>query len=75
MGGPGRGYTGTNRCGYGGGGSRGLVVATRVARAEMGGAPPPSDKGVKMFELAELNVFIPKVRRGGATHWWFIARC
>ena len=69
------GSTGTNPCGWGGG-SRGLVVATTVARAEVGGgAPPPSEKGVKMFELAQVNVFPPEVRKGRASHCRFIAMC
>ena len=53
----GGGSTTTNPCRWGGGGCSGLGVATGVARAKQGGAPPPSEKGVKMFELAQLNVF------------------
>ena len=38
--------------------------------------PPPSENGVKKFELAQLNVFIPDVKGGGgASHWRFIAMC
>ena len=40
-----------------------------------GEAPPPSEKEVKMFELAQLNVFSPELRKGGASHWRFIAMC
>ena len=47
-------------------GCRGLVVATGVAREEEGGSPPPpSEKGVKMFQLAQLNVFAPDVKKEG----------
>ena len=42
----------------------------------MGGGDPPSEKGVKMFELAQLNLFTPEVRKGGgASHWRFIGMC
>ena len=41
-----------------------------------GGAPPPPPKrGVKMFELAQTNIFTPKRKKGGATHWRFVAHC
>ena len=73
MGGRGRGPPGQTPAG--GRGNRGLVVATGVAREEEGGSPPPpSEKGVKMFELAQLNVFTPDVKKGGG-HWRFIAHC
>ena len=50
-----------------GGGPRVVGVATGVARAEMGGDAPPSPpaKGVKMFELAQLNLLTPEVKKGG----------
>ena len=51
----------------GGGGCRGLVVAIGVAREEEG-VPTPSEKGVKMLELAQLNIFTPNVKKGGASH-------
>ena len=28
--------------------------------------PPPPEKGVKMFELAQLNLFTPEKKKGGA---------
>ena len=34
----------------------------------MGGDPPPPEKGVKMFELAQLNLFSPEKKRGGGSH-------
>ena len=37
--------------------------------------PTPPEKGVKMFELAQLNLFTPEVKRGGGSHWRFIAMC
>ena len=40
-----------------------------------GEVTPPSEKGVKMFELAQLNLFTPKVRKGGASHWQFTSMC
>ena len=36
--------------------------------------PPPSDKGVKTFELAQFNVFT-NVKNGEARHWRFISIC
>ena len=33
----------------------------------------PSEERVKIFELAQLNVFTPDVKKGGAGHWRFIA--
>ena len=30
-----------------------------------GETTPPSEKGVKMFELAQLNLFTPDVKKGG----------
>ena len=35
--------------------------------------PPHSEKGVKMFELAQLNVFTHDVKKGGWGPWRFIA--
>ena len=57
-----------------GGGPRVVGVATRVAGEEMGGDAPPLEMGVKMYELAELNLFTPERKRGGG-HWRFIANC
>ena len=53
-----------------GGGPRVVGVATGVAWAEMGGdaPPPPPEKGVKMFELVQLNLFTPEVKKGGPSH-------
>ena len=31
--------------------------------------PPPPEMGVKMFELAQTNLFTPKRKKGGGTHW------
>ena len=28
-----------------------------------------------MFELAQTNIFTPEGKKGGATHWRFVARC
>ena len=42
-----------------------MVVATKVARVEVGGGNPPLEKGVKMFELAQLNLFTLEVRKAG----------
>ena len=38
-----------------------------------GGAPPPLEMRVKMFELVQTNIFTPQRKRGGGTHWRFIA--
>ena len=39
--------------------------------------PPPPEMGVKMFELAQTNIFTPerKKRGGGGTHWRFVPHC
>ena len=38
--------------------------------------PPPPERGVKMFELAQTNIFTPERKRGGGgTHWRFVAHC
>ena len=59
-----------------GGSQRVVGVATGVAWEEMGGDAPPPEKGVKMFELAQLNLFTPEGKKGGGgTHWCFIANC
>ena len=50
----------------GGGGPRGVVVATGVAPAEVGGGDLASEKGVRMFELAQLKLLTDEVRKGGA---------
>ena len=50
------------------GGQRVVGVATSVAGAgeAMGrGAPPSPEMGVKMFELAQTNIFTPERKRGG----------
>ena len=75
MGGRGGGSsTWTSPCGWGG--PRVVGVATRVARVEMGGDTPPPEKGVKMYELAQLNLFSPEVKKGGGgSHWRFIPMC
>ena len=37
---------------------------------------PPLEKGPKMFQLAQLNLFTPEKKKGGGgTHWRFIANC
>ena len=36
---------------------------------------PPSNKGVKMFELAQFDVFTPDIKKGGCGHWRFICMC
>ena len=58
-----------------GGGPRVVGMGTGVAQAEMGGdaPPPPPEKGVKMFELAQLNLCTPEKKKWGTTHWLFIA--
>ena len=40
-------------------------MATGNARGKSGQAASPSDKGVKMFELAQFNVFTPNVKKRG----------
>ena len=37
--------------------------------------PPPPERRVKMFELAQTNIFSPERKKGGATHWRFVAHC
>ena len=37
-------------------------------------APPP-ERGVKMFELAQTNIFTPEQKKGGDIHWQFVAHC
>ena len=36
---------------------------------------PPLEMGVKTFELAQLNLFIPERKKGGGPHCRFIAKC
>ena len=36
---------------------------------------PPSDKGVKMFELARFNIFTRGVNKAGAGHFRFVCMC
>ena len=31
--------------------------------------------GVNIFELAQTNIFTPERKKGGATHWQFVAHC
>ena len=33
----------------------------------------PSEMGAKMFELAQTNIFDPERKKGGGTHWRFVA--
>ena len=40
-----------------------------------GAPPPPPERGVKMFELAQTNIFTPERKKGGGTHWRFVAHC
>ena len=35
----------------------------------------PPKRGVKMFELAQTNIFTPERKKSGATHWRFVAHC
>ena len=37
--------------------------------------PPPPEMGVKMFELVQTNIFISERKKGGGTHWRFVAHC
>ena len=52
-------------------------VSCRGSRTSGGGRcpPPPPERGVKMFELAQTNIFTPERKKGGATHWRFFAHC
>ena len=36
-----------------------------MSGVKKGPGPPPSDKGVKMFEMGQFNVFTPDVKKGG----------
>ena len=36
---------------------------------------PPPERRVKMFELAQTNIFTPEPKKGGANHWRFGAHC
>ena len=39
-----------------------------------GEVPPPPQRGVKMFELPQTNIFTPERKKGGGgTHWRFVA--
>ena len=40
-----------------------------------GQVPPPPERGVKMFELAQTNILTPERKKEGATHWRFVAHC
>ena len=35
----------------------------------------PPERGVKMFELAQTNIFTPEQKKGGGTHSRFVAHC
>ena len=59
----------------GGGGARGWWWQPELPGRKWGEATPPSGKWVKMFELAQLNLFTPEVKKQGASHWRFIAKC
>ena len=37
--------------------------------------PPPPEMGVKMYELGQTNLFTPERKKGGTTHWRFVANC
>ena len=41
----------------------------------MGGGGNPPERGVKMFELAQTNIFTPKRKKGGGNHWRFVPHC
>ena len=36
--------------------------------------PPPPEMAVRMFELAQTNIFTPERKKGGG-HWRFLAHC
>ena len=65
MGGRGRGRSSTWTSPCGRGGPKVVGVATAVAREETGGDTPPTEKGVMMIELTQLNLFTPEVKKGG----------
>ena len=50
----------------------GVAMAAGTTGGRKGKVVPPSDKGVKMFEMAQLNVFSPGVNKGGVGHCWFL---
>ena len=35
----------------------------------------PPERGVKMFEFAQTNILTPERKKGGGTHWRFVAHC
>ena len=37
--------------------------------------PPPPEKGVNTFQLAQTNIFNLERKKGGGTHWRFFANC
>ena len=37
--------------------------------------PPPPERGVKMFQLAQINLFTPERKKEGGTHWQLAANC
>ena len=39
------------------------------------GEVPPPEMGLKMFELAQTNMFDPERKKGGATQWRFVPHC
>ena len=46
-----------------------------LPRRKWGETPPPPEKGVKMFELAQFKLFTPEKKKGGGTHRRFIGNC
>ena len=51
-------------------------MSCRGRRSDEGWCPPPPEMGVKMFELAQTNIFTPgRKKGGGGTHWRFVAHC
>ena len=48
----------------GGWGSRGMALVAENAGGAKNQLAPPSDKGVKMFEMAQFKVFTPDVKKG-----------
>ena len=39
---------------------------------EVGASP---ERGVEMFQLVQTNIFTPERKKGGGTHWRFVAHC
>ena len=58
------------------GGFRANGNGSRVCQGGMNGkVVPRSDKGLKMFEMAQFNVFTPDVKKGAARHLRFLCHC